>query len=123
MSVVELAITSYVVVASLTGFYSTPVFSHLQPVLHRTSVLKIIANCVIILILSSAMPVLTRMLGLTRFDLVGYFGSFAWLGDLRVVLSYNLLFEIAMTLTLTQRVTRSLMRDLQKKLQENWTKP
>ena len=50
-------------------------------------------------------------LGLTRFDLVG---CFAWLGDLRVVLSYNLLFEIAMAITLTQKVTRSLMEDLQR---------
>ncbi|XP_062519963.1 limb region 1 protein-like [Corticium candelabrum] len=118
MSFVEVAVTLYLVAASLTGFYSAPLSTGLQPVLHRTSILKIIANCVAVLMLSSAMPVVTRMLGLTRFDLVGYFGSFAWLGDLRVVLLYNLLFEIAMAVTLTQTVTKSIVNDLR----EAWTK-
>jgi len=49
--------------ASVVGFYSLPFFKRLRPVPHDTSMVKIIGNCVVLLVLSSALPILSRMLG------------------------------------------------------------
>ncbi len=49
--------------ASIVGFYSLPLFRRLKPELHDTPMTKIIGNVAVILILSSALPVLARTLG------------------------------------------------------------
>ena len=49
--------------SSLVGFYSIPFLVRLTPKYHDTPMTKIIGNCVTLLILSSALPVLSRTLG------------------------------------------------------------
>ena len=49
--------------ASIVGFYSLPFFRRLKPEIHDTPMTKIIGNCAVILIMSSALPVLSRTLG------------------------------------------------------------
>ena len=54
---------SYFMSASVVGFYSLPFFHRLKPSLHDTPMTKIIGNCGTLLIMSSALPVLSRTLG------------------------------------------------------------
>ncbi|KAM3823304.1 limb region 1 protein homolog isoform 3-T3 [Vipera latastei] len=77
---------------------------------------RIIGNCVSILVLSSALPVMSRTLGITRFDLLGDFGRFNWLGNFYIVLSYNLLFAVMTTLCLVRKFTSAVREELLKAL-------
>ncbi|XP_069770859.1 limb region 1 protein homolog isoform X9 [Narcine bancroftii] len=78
---------------------------------------QIIGNCVSILVLSSALPVMSRTLGITRFDLLGDFGRFNWLGNFYIVLSYNLLFAVVTTLCLIRKFTSAVREELLKALE------
>ncbi|KAG7224974.1 hypothetical protein INR49_014890 [Caranx melampygus] len=80
------------------------------------SVAGIIGCCVSILVLSSALPVMSRTLGITRFDLLGDFGRFNWLGNFYIVLSYNLLFAVVTTLCLVRKFTSAVREELLKAL-------
>lgn len=60
--------TRYVMLASVLGFYSLPGFRNLRPVPHGTPMVKVIGNCIVLLILSSALPVMSRTLGKTAVD-------------------------------------------------------
>ena len=55
----------YVMLASVLGFYSLPIFRNLRPVPHGTPMVKVIGNCIVLLILSSALPIMSRTLGKT----------------------------------------------------------
>lgn len=76
----------------------------------------IIGCCVSILVLSSALPVMSRTLGITRFDLLGDFGRFNWLGNFYIVLSYNMLFAVVTTLCLVRKFTSAIREELLKAL-------
>uniref|UniRef100_A0A673Y7K9 Limb development membrane protein 1 n=1 Tax=Salmo trutta TaxID=8032 RepID=A0A673Y7K9_SALTR len=78
--------------------------------------IMIIGCCVSILVLSSALPVMSRTLGITRFDLLGDFGRFNWLGNFYIVLSYNLLFAVVTTLCLVRKFTSAVREELLKAL-------
>ncbi|XP_003376490.1 limb region 1 protein-like protein [Trichinella spiralis] len=95
----------YLMLASLIGFYSLPVFCRLKPIRNGTSMTRLIFNCTSTLVLSSALPVLARVLGLTNFDLLGNYSQLNWLGNIYFVLMYNLMFTFAVvcvSLTLLQ---------------------
>ncbi|XP_044909005.1 limb region 1 protein homolog isoform X9 [Felis catus] len=59
---------------------------------------------------------LKTKLGITRFDLLGDFGRFNWLGNFYIVLSYNLLFAIVTTLCLVRKFTSAVREELFKAL-------
>uniref|UniRef100_A0A673GMT9 Limb region 1 protein homolog n=1 Tax=Sinocyclocheilus rhinocerous TaxID=307959 RepID=A0A673GMT9_9TELE len=82
--------------------------SLLTPRKDDTTMTTIIGCCVSILVLSSALPVMSRTLGITRFDLLGDFGRFNWLGNFYIVLSYNLLFAVVTTLCLVRKFTSAV---------------
>ncbi|XP_077915925.1 limb region 1 protein homolog isoform X3 [Halichoerus grypus] len=106
----------YLMVSSVVGFYSLRFFGNFIPKKDDTTMTKIIGNCVSILVLSSALPVMSRTLGITRFDLLGDFGRFNWLGNFYIVLSYNLLFAIVTTLCLVRKFTSAVREELLKAL-------
>lgn len=54
--------------------------------------------------------------GITRFDLLGDFGRFNWLGNFYIVLSYNLLFAVVTTLCLVRKFTSAVREELLKAL-------
>ncbi|KAF7238223.1 Protein LMBR1L [Varanus komodoensis] len=101
----QVVLIFYLMVSSLVGFYSSPLFTKLLPERHDTAMTKIIGNCVSLLVLSSALPVLSRTLGITRFDLLGDFGRFNWLGNFYIVFLYNMLFAGLTTLCLVKKFT------------------
>uniref|UniRef100_A0A671FL37 Limb development membrane protein 1 n=1 Tax=Rhinolophus ferrumequinum TaxID=59479 RepID=A0A671FL37_RHIFE len=142
----EIILIFYLMASSVVGFYSLRVFGDFIPKKddttmtkwrsfvdrpHRLTVEKnseellgsflcitysIIGNCVSILVLSSALPVMSRTLGITRFDLLGDFGRFNWLGNFYIVLSYNLLFAVGTTLCLVRKFTSAVREELFKAL-------
>ncbi|RLW11688.1 hypothetical protein DV515_00001344 [Chloebia gouldiae] len=112
----EIILIFYLMVSSVVGFYSLRFFENFTPRKDDTTMTKIIGNCVSILVLSSALPVMSRTLGITRFDLLGDFGRFNWLGNFYIVLSYNLLFAIMTTLCLVRKFTSAVREELLKAL-------
>lgn len=57
----EILIIFYILIASLAGLYSS--CPRLRPERHDTDMTKLVYNCGVFLILSSALPVLCRILG------------------------------------------------------------
>ncbi|XP_050969635.1 limb region 1 protein homolog [Labeo rohita] len=115
-AVVEIILMFYLMVSSVVGFYSLRIFQELTPRKDDTTMTTIIGCCVSILVLSSALPVMSRTLGITRFDLLGDFGRFNWLGNFYIVLSYNLLFAVVTTLCLVRKFTSAVREELLKAL-------
>uniref|UniRef100_A0A915JJS1 Protein LMBR1L n=1 Tax=Romanomermis culicivorax TaxID=13658 RepID=A0A915JJS1_ROMCU len=111
-TIFEAVLILYLMAASLVGFYSVPGLRRLKPAFQQTSMTKVIFNCVILIILASALPVLARTLGLTTFDLLGDYGKLDWLGNFYLVLSYNLIFAVATGLCLVTKFTSKLRKEL-----------
>ncbi|KAG6927337.1 limb development membrane protein 1 like [Chelydra serpentina] len=108
----QVVLIFYLMVSSVVGFYSSPMFTRLLPVRQDTPMTKIIGNCVSLLVLSSALPVFSRTLGITRFDLLGDFGRFNWLGNFYIVFLYNMLFAALTTLCLVKKFTWAVRAEL-----------
>ncbi|XP_020606357.1 protein LMBR1L-like [Orbicella faveolata] len=111
-ALLEIILIFYLMIASLVGLYSVPYFARLRPVVRETATIKVIVNCIVLLILSSALPVLSRTLGITKFDLMGEFGRLDWLGNFRVVILYNLVFEVSTAFCLVNKFTASVRNAL-----------
>uniref|UniRef100_A0A3B5AJ66 Limb development membrane protein 1 like n=1 Tax=Stegastes partitus TaxID=144197 RepID=A0A3B5AJ66_9TELE len=109
---VQVVLILYLMVASVVGFYSSPLFTGLMPRARDTNLTQMIANCVSLLILSSALPVFSRTLGITRFDLLGDFGRYNWLGNFYIVFLYNMLFAGLTSASLIKTVTWAVQREL-----------
>lgn len=109
---VQVVIILYLMVSSVVGFYSSPLFTGLLPRTQDTTLTQIIGNCVSLLILSSALPVFSRTLGITKFDLLGDFGRHDWLGSFHIVFLYNMLFAGLTSACLINTVTWALQREL-----------
>nr|KAF6374124.1 limb development membrane protein 1 like [Pipistrellus kuhlii] len=108
----QVVLIFYLMVSSIVGFYSSPLFRGLRPRWHDTAMTQIIGNCVCLLVLSSALPVFSRTLGLTRFDLLGDFGRFNWLGNFYIVFLYNATFAGLTTLCLVKTFTAAVRAEL-----------
>ncbi|GLH03115.1 Protein Lilipod [Gryllus bimaculatus] len=108
----EIVIILYLVATSSAGLYTIPVLSRVRPRVGQTPFTHIVANCALLLVLSSALPLLSRILGITNFDLLGDFGKIRWLGNFKIVLLYNLVFAGAVALVLTNKFTATVRRDL-----------
>lgn len=111
-AVMQIVLIFYLMVSSVVGFYSFPLFIRLLPKKRNTTMTKIIGNCVSLLVLSSALPVFSRTLGITSFDLLGDFGRFNWLGNFYIIFLYNMLFAILTTLCLVKKFTRAVQAEL-----------
>ncbi|OWF50439.1 protein LMBR1L-like isoform X2 [Mizuhopecten yessoensis] len=117
-AVLEIVLILYVMSASIEGFYSLPFFRRLTPEPHNTSMVQTIGNCVVLLILSSALPVLSRIMGITNFDLIGNFGSMDWLGNFYLILTCNAVFATTTTMCLTNKFTGTVRSEVFNRL---WT--
>ncbi|XP_028653947.1 limb region 1 homolog-like protein [Erpetoichthys calabaricus] len=109
---VQVILIFYLMVSSVVGFYSSPFFTRLLPRKQDTTMTKIIGNCVSLLVLSSALPVFSRTLGITRFDLLGDFGRFNWLRNFYIVFLYNMLFAGLTTMCLVNKFTWAVQAEL-----------
>uniref|UniRef100_A0A3B3DRK1 Limb development membrane protein 1-like n=1 Tax=Oryzias melastigma TaxID=30732 RepID=A0A3B3DRK1_ORYME len=109
---VQVVLILYLMLSSVVGFYSSSLFCGLLPRAKDTNLTQIIANCVSLLILSSALPVFSRTLGITRFDLLGDFGRYNWLENFYVVFLYNMMFAGLTSASLIKTVTWAVQREL-----------
>jgi len=109
---VQVVLILYLMVSSVVGFYSSPLFTGLLPRAQDTNLTQIIGNCVSLLVLSSALPVFSRTLGITRFDLLGDFGRYNWLGNFYIVFLYNMVFAGLTSASLIKTVTWAVQREL-----------
>ncbi|XP_044533202.1 protein LMBR1L isoform X1 [Gracilinanus agilis] len=111
-AIIQVILILYLMLSSVVGFYSSPLFRGLRPKRQDTAMTQIIGNCVCLLVLSSALPIFSRTLGLTRFDLLGDFGRFNWLGNFYIVFLYNAAFAGLTTLCLVKTVTGAVRAEL-----------
>ncbi|KAK3105671.1 hypothetical protein FSP39_003026 [Pinctada imbricata] len=122
-AVLEIVLILYVMMASVVGFYSLSIFHGLKPIPQDTSMVKVIGNCIVLLILSSALPVMSRTLGLTNFDLIGNFGSMDWLGNFYIIMLCNIIFAGLTILCLTTKFTATVRSEIYERLAtafQNW---
>uniref|UniRef100_A0AC34RDN8 Uncharacterized protein n=1 Tax=Panagrolaimus sp. JU765 TaxID=591449 RepID=A0AC34RDN8_9BILA len=98
--------------ASLAGVYSLPWLSTYRPKKGTTSMTGIIGNCAIVLLLSSALPVLARTLGITSFDLLGEYGRLDWISNFTVIMCYNIVFAALTILSLVNKFTSPVRREI-----------
>jgi hypothetical protein len=118
-STLEITLILYLWCASIVGLYSLPGLRNLRPRIGDTSFTQIIGNCALLLVLSSALPVLARTVGITNFDLLGEFGRIEWLGNFYVVFFYNLVFASTTAFSLTNKFTAAVRHELFKRF-ANW---
>ena len=115
---VEIVLILYLWCASVVGLYRIPVIGRLRPHLHDTKFTQVIGNCAVVLVLSSALPLLSRSVGITNFDLLGNFGRIEWLGNFYVVLFQNCVFATTAALCLTTKIVTAVSRELFKRFKE-----
>ncbi|XP_077484438.1 LMBR1-like protein lilipod isoform X5 [Amblyomma americanum] len=111
-SLLEIVLILYLWLASVVGFFSLPIFCLLRPKPLSATLTQVIGNCAVLLLLSSALPVLARTLGITNFDLLGDFGRIEWLASFPLVLTYNLVFVAAAAASLVTKVTAAMRTEL-----------
>ncbi|XP_071497953.1 protein LMBR1L-like [Diadema antillarum] len=107
-ALLEVCLIFYLMLASIVGLYSLPIFRHLIPKRMDTPMTKVIGNCLVVLILSSALPVLSKVLGITNFDLLGEYGRLDSLHNFYMVLMYNAMFGVATASCLVNKFTASV---------------
>ncbi|CAG9863912.1 unnamed protein product [Phyllotreta striolata] len=108
----EIVLIVYLIVTSSIGLYTAPCMRKIRPKLKSTPFSLVIGNCALLVIISSALPLLSKILGITNFDLLGDFGSIEWLGNFKIVLLYNILFASASTLCVVNKFTAKVRREL-----------
>ncbi|XP_063360227.1 protein Lilipod [Cydia amplana] len=102
----------YLYVSSVTGLSLGLRALGVTPRAGRTPLPRIIALCGVSLAISTAMPLLAKILGITNFDLLGEFGRIEWLGNFKLVMLYNAIFAGIATLCLVSKFTASVRREL-----------
>ncbi|XP_017140640.1 protein Lilipod isoform X1 [Drosophila miranda] len=116
----EVCLIFYLGATSVVGFYSMPFMRTVRPKQHQTSLPQLMLNCGFMLVLSSALPLLSRIIGITNFDLLGDFGAIEWLGNFQIVLLYNLVFGTTTALCLANKFSATVRRELRARLVENY---
>lgn len=136
---VEIVLILYLIATSSIGLYALPVMDRIRPRVKSTPFSLIILNCSLVLLLSSALPVLSKTLGknrqmqkctkpqhyfycvgITNFDLLGDFGSIEWLDNFVIVIVYNFVFAVVVTLTVLNKFTAKVRREVYARLVENY---
>ncbi|KAK2502623.1 hypothetical protein MC885_009482, partial [Smutsia gigantea] len=104
----------YLMVSSVVGFYSSPLFWGLRPRWHDTAMTQAAESWA--LSRGGAGEPTPQLafytLGLTRFDLLGDFGRFNWLGNFYIVFLYNAAFAGLSTLCLVKTFTAAVRAEL-----------
>lgn len=139
----EVCLIFYLGATSAVGFYTMPFMRNVRPQRRKTSLSQLILNCALVLILSSALPLLSRIIGwfflniihfqieiimvvmflsagITNFDLLGDFGAIEWLGNFQIVLLYNLVFGSTTALVVANKFTATVRQELCARLVENY---
>eukprot|EP00096_Caligus_rogercresseyi_P008507 TRINITY_DN2742_c0_g1_i1.p1 TRINITY_DN2742_c0_g1~~TRINITY_DN2742_c0_g1_i1.p1 ORF type:complete len:533 (-),score=141.85 TRINITY_DN2742_c0_g1_i1:1111-2709(-) len=114
--VIEVLQIAYLFLTSLVGLYSIPLIRSIRPEPGKTSLTHLILNCGLCLVLSSALPLLCKILGISNFDLLGSFGEVKWLGNLYIVLFYNAVFAVSASVCLFNKFTARVRQEIFRRL-------
>jgi len=114
--VIEVVVIAYLFVTSIVGLYSIPQFHRILPKTRDTSMTYLILNCALYVILSSALPLLVKVLGITNFDLLGNFGRIRWLGNYFIIFGVNIVFGGAASVCLFNKVTHRAQVEIWRRL-------
>uniref|UniRef100_A0A3B3V6R7 Limb development membrane protein 1-like n=1 Tax=Poecilia latipinna TaxID=48699 RepID=A0A3B3V6R7_9TELE len=104
---VQVLLILYLMVSSVVGFYSSPLFCGLLPRVKDTNLTQV--SCFKCLNLTGKLKMFHWI---TRFDLLGDFGRHNWLGNFYVVFLYNMLFAGLTSASLAKTVTWAVRREL-----------
>ncbi|CAB0037681.1 unnamed protein product [Trichogramma brassicae] len=113
---IQVILILYLAVTSAVGLYSLPGFEKVRPELHSTPITHLIANCAALVVLSSALPLLSRMIGITNFDLLGDYGRIEWLGSFKLVLIYNVIFALTAIICSVTKFSAAVRNEVWTKL-------
>lgn len=113
---IEVILIIYLFVTSMVGLYTIPYIRNIRPKSKSTTLTQIIINCAIWVILSTALPLQVKILGITNFDLLGSFGKMRWLGSFYIVLLYNALFATAASFCLFSKFTARVRHEILKRM-------
>jgi len=116
--VIEVVVIAYLFLTSIVGLYTIP---HLHKILPRprdTSITNLILNCALYVVLSSALPLLVKVLGITNFDLLGNFGRIRWLGNYFIIFGVNIVFGAAAGVCLFNKVTHRVQVEIWRRLSQ-----
>ena len=112
---IEVILIIYLFVTSMVGLYTIPYIRNIRPKSKSTTLTQIIINCAIWVILSTALPLQVKIIGITNFDLLGSFGKMRWLGSFYIVLLYNALFTTAASFCLFSKFTARVRHEILKR--------
>jgi hypothetical protein len=115
-SLVEITVILYIQCASIVGLYSLPHFHRLIPTPHNTPLTHVIANCVLLLMLTSALPLTSKTLGITQFCLLGWYQTTSWLSHTGLMFWYNSMFLILTASIISRQVSKAILREASKLL-------
>lgn len=119
---IEVVLIAFLFLCSLVGLYTIPGIRYIRPTAHMTTLTQIILNCGLYVILSSALPLLAKILGITNFDLLGSFGKMKWLGNFYIVLLYNAIFAFSASLSLFNKLTSRVRQEIISRLSSHFSK-
>uniref|UniRef100_A0A0N4ZXF9 LMBR1-like membrane protein n=1 Tax=Parastrongyloides trichosuri TaxID=131310 RepID=A0A0N4ZXF9_PARTI len=111
-STIEVAVITYMFATSLAGVYSLPFLRRMKPKKSMTSMTSVIGNSTLILCLSSALPVTSKTLGITTFDLLGKYGTLTWLSNFSFVWFYNVIFVSITISCLLNKLTLQVRNEI-----------
>jgi len=116
--IVEVIIIGYLLITSIVGLYSIPVIRKILPIPRDTPISHLIMNCGLFVILSSALPLLVKVLGITNFDLLGNYGKITWLRSYVIILFVNLVFGLGAALCFFNKVTQKAQAETVKRIKQ-----
>ncbi|CEF65032.1 LMBR1-like membrane protein domain and Lipocalin-1 receptor family-containing protein [Strongyloides ratti] len=111
-STIEIAVITYMFALSLAGVYSLPFLRRMKPKKSMTSMTSVIGNSTLILCLSSALPVTSKILGITTFDLLGKYGTLTWLSNFSFIWFYNVVFVSITISCLLNKLTLQVRNEI-----------
>jgi len=114
-TIFELILISYNFFGSLVGYYFL-IGQNLIPEIGKTPITTIIFNCVSFQLLACSLPVMSRVLGITMFELQGSFGQLPWLADSGWICLFHLIYTLTVTLCLIKKFTFGFRCDVYKAL-------
>jgi len=89
---IEIGHILYIAISAVVVLYNNSIFKYFQPRVGDTPMHEIVGNTTILLIMSSSLPIIVRILGLTSFDLMGYYSNTDFLRNSVVLHLYRLVF-------------------------------
>ena len=117
-ALLQIILIFHLLLCSLVGFYSQPWMHRRIPKLGDTSIAHLLLNSLCLLLMSSALPVQSRLLGITDFSLLGTFGRLDWLGSIWIVVGYNFTFGVATAVAVLRLFIQKTWPDVALRLKE-----